>query len=72
MGEEILGRRYGHLTQVGKTFRNSRKDYAKALFMCDCGNMIAVNKKEVLEYHLFDRCKQCKELEELKHCDNSK
>lgn len=58
---DMIGNRYGHLTQITKTFRNSRKDYAKSLFMCDCGNMIAVNKNEVLKNHLFDRCKKCKE-----------
>ena len=47
MEKEIVGRRYGHLTQITKSFRNSRKDYPKAFFMCDCGNVIAGNKNVV-------------------------
>lgn len=49
--KEIVGHRYGHLTQISGSFRNSRKDYPKAFFMCDCGNVIAVNKNVVLKHH---------------------
>ena len=72
MEKEIVGARYGHVTLNTKTFRNSRKDYPKAFFMCDCGNVIAVNKNVVLRYHLFDRCKVCKKGMEERLNNNNK
>lgn len=57
---EIIGGRYGRLTQVSKSGRNSRKDFPKAFFMCDCGKIISVNKNVVLKYNLFDKCTECK------------
>lgn len=71
MEKEIVGRRYGHLTQITNSFRNGRRDYPKALFMCECGNVIAVNKSVVLKHHLFDRCRVCKkEMEEKLNSNN--
>ena len=71
--KEIVGHRYGHLTQISGSFRNSRKDYPKAFFMCDCGNVIAVNKNVVLKHHLFDRCRTCKkEMDEKLNNNNTK
>ena len=70
--KEIVGRRYGYLTQISGSFRNSRKDYPKAFFMCDCGNVIAVNKNVVLKHHLFDRCRDCKKEMEGKLNNNTK
>lgn len=70
--KEIVGHRYGHLTQISGSFRNSRKDYPKAFFMCDCGNVIAVNKNVVLKHHLFDRCRTCKKEMDEKLNNNTK
>nr|DAU80890.1 MAG TPA: desulfoferrodoxin-like protein [Caudoviricetes sp.] len=70
--KEIVGHRYGHLTQISGSFRNSRKDYPKAFFMCDCGNVIAVNKNVVLKHHLFDRCRTCKKEMDEKLNSNTK
>lgn len=70
--KEIVGHRYGHLTQISGSFRNSRKDYPKAFFMCDCGNVIAVNKNVVLKHHLFDRCRACKKEMDEKLNSNTK
>ena len=55
-----IGERYGRLTEVVKDLRNSRKDYKKSLFVCDCGNVILINRDVVLKHHVVDRCNGCK------------
>lgn len=57
---DTIGERYGRLTEVVKDLRNSRKDYKKSLFVCDCGNVILINRDVVLTYHTVDRCNGCK------------
>lgn len=58
--DNSIGERYGKLTEIVKDLRNSRKDYKKSLFICDCGNIILISRDVVLKYHAVNCCNSCK------------
>lgn len=58
--KNIIGSRFGKLTELESGIRNSRKDYAKSLFICDCGNTIFISRNVVLKYNSVDSCLGCK------------